>query len=373
MKFEFRTLVLISLLAAVVVLSGCSQAPSGGSTGVPEYSGSKVYSAPTFYSQLVGVPTEGVSVKAYQVENANARDILDWYKKELSDYEIVDEVSVTTVTTPQGSAEWGAVLFKKGDRGVGIWAMSGSSIEGGGAVYFIVEGPIDKLTGESGGAAGGAAGEELPPSDQASGEEPVERYPGSVMLSYYKDTSNPLEMTISVDYGTKDSAEKVAEWYKRELQAKGWQLESESSDDTGIDLAFGRGKEFIDIYIIKPYEGVSYTEIDIDYRQKGLPSQDVVSGEEPMERYPGSVMLEYSTSSIGGVQGVTITYGADDDGNSVFQWYTSKLIGEGWEVMTGTSPGQYTIVATKGSNTAHIEIIEEEAYTKITLYYSTQS
>ncbi|WP_086976040.1 hypothetical protein [Archaeoglobus fulgidus] len=250
MKFEFRTLVLISL-AVVVVLSGCSQSPSSG--GVPEYSGSKVYSAPTLYSQLIGVPTEGVSVKAYTVENANAKDILSWYKEKLSDYEIVNEMSVVQMTTPQGSAEWGAILFKKGDKGVGIWAMSGSGVEGGGAVYFIVEGPIDKLTGESGEAGG--AGEQLPASDQASGEEPVKRYPGSVMLSYYKDTSNPLEVSIGIDYGTEDSAEKVAHWYKQELQAEGWVLESESSDDSSIDLAFSRGKEYIDIYIIKPYEG----------------------------------------------------------------------------------------------------------------------
>lgn len=371
MKFEFRTLVLASLLVAVVVLSGCSQAPSG-STAVPEYGGSKVYSAPTFYYQIIGVPTEGVSVKAYQVENANARDILNWYKSKLSDYEVVEEMSVATVTTPQGSAEWGTILFKKGDKGVGIWAVSGSSIEGGGAVYFIVEGPIDKLIGESGGGAAGSAGEALPASDQASGEEPVKRYPGSVMLSYYKDTSNPLEVTISVDYGTKDSAETVADWYKRELQAQGWQLESESSDDSEIDLAFAKGKEYIDICIIKPYEGVSYTEIDIYYKQEGLPSHDLVSGEEPIERYPGSVMLEYSTVTVGGLKSIQISYGTEDSGNSVFEWYVNKLKGEGWEVMTSTSEGQYYIGGSKGNEGISVEITEE-TFTKIVVTYTVSS
>ncbi len=254
--------------------------------------------------------------------------------------------------------------------------MSGSSIEGGGAIYFIAEGPVDKLTGvEGGGTATG--GEQLPPADQASGEEPVERYPGAVMLNYYKDTSNPLEIIISVDYGTKDDAVKVAEWYKRELQAKGWVLEDKASDETGISLSFGKsfgkGKEFLDIDIVRPYGDVSYTEIDVDYRQKGLPSEDLVSGEEPMERYPGSVMMSYSISSMGGVQGVTITYGSEDDGNSIFQWYANKLSSEGWDVLTGTSPGQYTVVATKGGDTVHLEIIEEEAFTEITLYYAHSS
>lgn len=147
-------------------------------------------------------------------------------------------------------------------------------------------------------------------------------------------------------------------------------LESESSDDSSIDLAFSRGKEYIDIYIIKPYEGVSYTEIDIDYRQKGLPSHDLVSGEEPMERYPGSVMLEYMTVTAGGVNTVQITYGTEDSGNSVFQWYVNKLKSEGWEVMTSTSEGQYFVGGSKGSSYIQVEITEE-AFTKISVTYTS--
>ncbi len=63
MRFEFRTLMLVLLLAAIVVLSGCSQPAPGGSSGIPEYSGSKVFPAPSYYYQLVGIPTEGVKCK----------------------------------------------------------------------------------------------------------------------------------------------------------------------------------------------------------------------------------------------------------------------------------------------------------------------
>jgi len=63
---------------------------------------------------------------------------------------VTEELSVATITTPQGSVEWGGVLFKKGDNAVGIWAVSGT--EGRGTIYYIFQGPVDKILGPEGGS-----------------------------------------------------------------------------------------------------------------------------------------------------------------------------------------------------------------------------
>ncbi|WP_048064473.1 hypothetical protein [Archaeoglobus fulgidus] len=81
-------------------------------------------------------------------------------------------------------------------------------------------------------------------------------------------------------------------------------------------------------------------------------------------------MLEYMTVTAGGVNTVQITYGTEDSGNSVFQWYVNKLKSEGWEVMTSTSEGQYFVGGSKGSSYIQVEITEE-AFTKISVTYTS--
>lgn len=259
------------------------------------------------------------------------------------------------------------MLLKKGDEAVGIWAAGGTAVEGGkGVVYYLVKGPADNILGSS--TYSPAEAENLPPSDQASGEEPVARYPGSVMLSYYKDTSDPLEVKILVDYGTNDDASKVVSWYKDQMVKNGWKLESEYSTDTDYSLAFSRGSEYLDIYVIKPTEDVAYTEIDLDYSKKGLPSEDLVQGEEPLKRYPGSVMLEHT----GGAKKFLITYGTNDDPSDVFQWYDNELRNSGWQLITSSSEGKFGIQGSKGGDTVFLEI-KKDAYTVIKLIYLGQS
>jgi len=370
--------VLVFMTLAIVALAGCSQSPAPSEkpsttpSTVPTYEGSKVYSAPTFYYQLMGIPTEGVTVKVYYVENGKVKDILNWYKEKLSDYEIVQDMAIATINTPQGSVEWGGVLFKKGGEAIGIWAISGTPVEGGkGTVYYFVKGPADKLTGEDLGSEPAGEKEQLPPSDQASGEEPLKRYPGSVMLSYYKDTSDPLAVRISIDYGTNDDAAKVARWYKKELVGEGWKLESESSDDSGHSLAFSRGSEYLELYVMKPTETTAYTEIDLSYSKKGLPSKDVVQGEEPLKRYPGSIMLEHTVTTYGGAKMVAITYGTNDDPEKVFQWYGGELKNSGWQVMSSSSSGTFAIFGNKEKAAIQLEI-KKGAYTEINVVYTTQ-
>ncbi|GEM_PF-6739525 len=54
---------------------------------------------------------------------------------------------------------------------------------------------------------------ELPSEDQKDREDPVVRYPGSVMLSY-RSGGQGVAFFTEVDYGTADSADEVVEWYK---------------------------------------------------------------------------------------------------------------------------------------------------------------
>uniref|UniRef100_A0A7C4JJ63 Uncharacterized protein n=1 Tax=Ignisphaera aggregans TaxID=334771 RepID=A0A7C4JJ63_9CREN len=156
--------------------------------GIPVYSGSREHSLANYYYQALYIPSEGVISKVYFVGDVTAKEILDWYKSSLAGYEVVAEYGITTISTPEGSLEWGAILFKKDREGVGIWALSGTptKVDGKqGAVYCVVVGDIEKLISEK--TITTPTSEGLPYSDQVSGEEPIQRYPGSVMFSYRRE------------------------------------------------------------------------------------------------------------------------------------------------------------------------------------------
>jgi hypothetical protein len=61
--------------------------------------------------------------------------------------------------------------------------------------------------------------------DQASGYEPVPRYPGAAMISHSVDENN----RIYIEYETIDPLRKVGNWYinqKDYMKNSGWKLES---------------------------------------------------------------------------------------------------------------------------------------------------
>ena len=148
---------------------------------------------------MIGIPIEGIEVKIYYVEDATVNELLSWYKEKIKDYKLIEEIPIVKISTPQGSTEWGAILFQKDGQALGIWAMEGMAVEGGkGVVYYIVKGPIEKLVGEK---------EQLPSGDVVSGEEPIARYPNSVMLAYDK-----YDNYIIITYGTKDNVDSVFNW-----------------------------------------------------------------------------------------------------------------------------------------------------------------
>lgn len=361
-----KYLVLVALFS--MLLMGCSQSPQPSTkpSGIPIYGNAELYTAPTIYSQMIGIPSEGVNVKAYHVKNAKIREILEWYKEKLSDYEVVQDITTATMSTAQGTVEYGMLILKKGNEGVGVWAVSGE----GEVVYFLATGPVDKFGTE--GYSEPVEGQ-LPSSDVASGEEPIERYPGSVMLSYYRDDTNPVKPVVDIDYGTKDSPEKVVQWYKTKLTSQGWKLEDQYSDEYSLSLYFTKKGGEIGIYIERPSDTTPYTTISGECILVTLPSNDVVSGEEPVERYPGSVMLSHFTSTTGTTSGVHIIYGSADDMQTVYNWYVAQLKTWGWDVkITGSENGEYTVIATKDGSTLTIMISPlEETYTKIELNYAS--
>ncbi len=366
--------ILLLVLIAAAFVAGCVQQAGQEKTGekpqtpstreIPVYSGSNVYSTPTFFYQIIGIPTEGVSMDVYYVEGGSVNDVLSWYKGKMKDYTLINQMPVVSISTPQGKAEWGGLLFQKDNQAVGIWAIGGQAVESGkGVVYYIAKGSIDRFTGWT----GTGEKEHLPSSDKVSGEEPIERYPGAVMLSYEK--TNGFPAMIYVDYGTMDSAEKVFEWYRQNLAEKGWEIVSERKEEDMLSLDLKKGNENLGVLVYPPTSEVNYTKISIEYGSYKLPSSDQVSGKEPIERYPGAVMLDHASTNIGGGEMITITYGSNDEPNTIFNWYINELQKSGWQIMSKSTYGStLSISAFKEGNTAMVEI-SKDAYTQIEVTY----
>ncbi|HID08664.1 TPA: hypothetical protein EYP13_00375, partial [Candidatus Micrarchaeota archaeon] len=160
----------------------------------------------------------------------------------------------------------------------------------------------------------------------ASGEEPLERYPGSVMLSYSKDGEFPVSYEIG--YGTEDPHGKVAEWFKRTLKAKGWELTSQSGSSDTIHLVFRKDDDTVNIWT-GTQPGAAYTVIDVSYTKRSLPDRDLVKGTDPLPRYPGAVMVGYNESSMNiqgfGSSAVKAVYLAPDKIDKVREWYLEML------------------------------------------------
>ena len=373
MKLFSKFVIPILVLPALIFLSGCTQGGEvqrevSSASGVPIYANSQSYSVSPFILQIVRIPTEGVTIKAYYVKNASVQDVLNWYKEKMKEYTLLNEIRYTKISVPQGSVEFGGMIYRKGNTAIGIWAMGGNFIEGGkGVVYYIGTGPVEKLYGNK----TAEKGKELPSSDTVSGEEPVERYPGSVMLSYEKDSGYPSPgASLRITYGTKDSMQNVAEWYKSKFTSEGWKLESESASEEMIDLYFTKNSKVLEITLYAPDVENNFVTIGVMYTPNELPSEDKVSGEEPVTRYPGAVMLEHTSTEVGSVKSIVITYGTNDNRESVYNWYLENLPKEGWQVMSkGEDGGEYFVSASKGNSFLEIRI-SDAGYTQISVTFT---
>ncbi len=99
----------------------------------------------------------------------------------------------------------------------------------------------------------------LPSEDQDSGEELIDRYPGSIMLDYTMQNLSG-QKHVNAEYGTYDSVDEVVEWYKEELGEPG----SERTENGKIEISYSNLEGFEEdrygLLFISP--GI-YTHIEI--------------------------------------------------------------------------------------------------------------
>lgn len=372
MKMNTKNLGILALLAvlviAVVLISGCtqkqgtsgsssldiadqaSQNPSGGATGLPVYPGSQESGQYSMWATMTGFSNQFSEFHSYVVEGASPSDVINWYKSHFSDYTVNDQGTVNVQGTTIAS-----LTLKKGNTLVGVIAFE----QDGKTVYFVGKAIMPEEEGAS-----------LPNHDMASGEEPLQRYPGSVMLSYSKDGNFPINYEIT--YGTNDAYDKVADWFKRTLQSQGWELTSQSGSSDTVELAFKKDDDKVTVFVGAPGEGTAYTEITVSYTKRRLPDHDLVNGTDPLPRYPGAVMIEYHKSSMT-FQGFTSTeikavYLAPDSFDKVKQWYLDKLNSMFSDVY---DDGESIDAGSQSGNVVHIDFEKHNKYTEVSVDYTT--
>jgi len=163
-------------------------------------------------------------------------------------------------------------------------------------------------------------------------QEPMKRYPGSVILHYKKEDNTQKDYTIiyKIGYGVKDPYYKVADWYKDVLTKEGWGniTDDRNSDDT-IFITLKKNDDTVKIFIAKPSEGRAYTSINLIYTKIIFPNHDLVRGKDPLPRYPGSIMVEHHKSSLTSqtqdLTEIKATYLTKNRFDKVKDWYINLL------------------------------------------------
>ncbi len=112
-------------------------------------------------------------------------------------------------------------------------------------------------------------------------------------------------------------------------------------------------------------------EPEVTQPEQILPPSDIVSGLEPVQRYPGSVMLSHVQTNITGALTIQIDYGTQDAPEQVFDWYVSNLPNEGWQIIEQRAGNEYVINALKGTTYLNV-VINQAGYTQIQVSYVEQ-
>ena len=326
------------------------QGVSGGTTGLPVYPGSHESNQYNTWATVTGFSGEFSEFHGYVVDGASPSDIINWYKSHFSDYD-VDNQGTTNV---QGTS-FASLTLKKGNTLIGVIAFE----QEGKTVYFVGKATMSEEEGDS-----------LPNHDLASGEEPLERYPKSIMLDYTKSGDFPIDYEIT--YGTNSAFDKVSEWFKKTLQSDGWNITDQSGSSDTIELVFKKNDDEVTVWVGAPGAGTAYTQITVSYTRRSLPDHDLASGTEPLERYPGSVMIEYDKSAVS-VQGyssneIKMVYLVPDTFEKVKQWYISKLKNM---YFLDSDDESIDASAESGSTTIHIDFEKHNTYTEVSVDYIT--
>ncbi len=100
-------------------------------------------------------------------------------------------------------------------------------------------------------------GEALPTKDVPGEDlEVTPRYPGSVRVEYSKDSDG----FTKVSYQTKDSVDKVSEYYHEKMTSSGWQLDS--SEESQLVFEKEPSRLYVLLYY---YEDDQITEYELKY------------------------------------------------------------------------------------------------------------
>ena len=260
----------------------------------------------------------------YFVEEKRAEEVLGWYRQEMSSrgYSLYDEKTLPPLRSLQGILDWGWIVFENENMGFAVVAFSGTFGGRTGCWYAVGRGRIEDLVPPG-------ISRRLPSSDRAEGRELVPRYPGSVMLMYRVVGIWPV--SCAVHYGTlENDLVRIREWFKEHLTASGWKVREENEVEGSLLAWFERGEnEQVEVFVAPPTEEREYTRIDVVHDIWGFPPEDLASGEEPLPRYPASVILDYTIFALQPVR-VGITYGTRAEVDEVYQWYVNLLEGQGW-------------------------------------------
>lgn len=158
----------------------------------------------------------------------------------------------------RGMAAFGAVQwsgeFESGREEIsGTWELMSVDVPGSGTWSGSVGAPAQDAEDDE--------GSELPEDDQVQGEEPLERYPGSVMLSHSSLTAQGASL-IEIEYGTEDGLAEVVEWYEEELGEP--QSKKAEQDETTLGYMLTDGNAYAEISVSKD----DYILIEVDYRSR---------------------------------------------------------------------------------------------------------
>jgi len=322
-------------------------------TGLPVYPDSQETSEYNTIATMIGFSGQYAEVHQYAVSGASPTAVIKWYKSKFPGYTVENEGSASV----QG-VNYALLTLKKENTMVGVAALK----QGGETVYFVGKATAPEEEGEA-----------LPNHDMASGEEPIGRYPGSIMLSYSKEGKFPTDYEI--EYGTNDAYDKVGDWYKSTLQSQGWNVTSQSGSADTVELKFAKDDDEVTIYVGAPSAGTAYTEITLAYTKRSLPDHDLVNGKDPLPRYVESVMEDYHKSAMT-AQGINSTeikvvYLTSDTFDKVKQWYLDKLnqmfsavSDNGESIDAGSQSGNKTVEV-------HIDFEAHKTYTEVSVDYTT--
>ncbi len=113
-----------------------------------------------------------------------------------------------------GTVEWSGDFTSNGEEVSGTWELAGDYAYSGSGTWSGELGEIEN--GNDGDNEDNGDENGLPDEDQVDGDEPIARYPDSIMLEHSNFTSEEGQI-IEINYGTTDSLDDVVAWYKQEL------------------------------------------------------------------------------------------------------------------------------------------------------------